>query len=107
MVSGNRSTIPGCLPETFNLYDSARVLDDAYDFMDACILASVGQGSIPVSHPAEVFDSAVGQLGNLAVAKLEGYSNADFALRLEVPQTTPSRCLHLDRVKISKNWLFP
>jgi len=43
----------------------------------------------------------VGQLRDLAGAKLEGYSNAELALRFDCSERTIERRLHLIREKLS------
>jgi DNA-directed RNA polymerase specialized sigma24 family protein len=48
----------------------------------------------------------VGSLRDLAVAKLEGYSNAELARRLECSERTIERRLHLIREKCQQE-LFP
>ena len=44
----------------------------------------------------------VGQLRDLAVAKLEGYSNADLATRFDCSERTIERRLHLIREKLKQ-----
>ena len=47
----------------------------------------------------------VGQLRDLAVAKLEGYSNAEISVRFECSERTIERRLHLIREKLQQELL--
>lgn len=45
------------------------------------------------------------QLRELAVGKMEGYSNSELAIRLDCSERTVERRLHLIRKKVTREWL--
>ncbi|MGB7346328.1 MAG: ECF-type sigma factor [Pirellulaceae bacterium] len=87
-------------------------LDRARD--DQNIMEAIGEEPTPemvlmMQESVELFFShlGVGQLRDLAVAKLEGYSNAELALRFACSERTIERRLHLIREKCQQELVEP
>jgi RNA polymerase sigma factor (sigma-70 family) len=85
-------------------------LDQADD--DKSVIEVIGREPSPemvfiMEESLEQFFShlGVGQLRDLAVAKLEGYSNAEISVRFECSERTIERRLHLIREKLQQELL--